>query len=46
MQADPDGHTVAVVPFEGGAGQTLAITIEPRGGSRQPTTAPIYTAKI
>ena len=46
MQADADGHAAVVVPFEGDAGQPLAITIEPRGGSRQPTTAPIFTAKI
>lgn len=46
MQADRTGHAVAVVPFEGGQGQTLAITIEPPGGSGQPTTQPIFTTKI
>lgn len=46
MQADAAGHAIVVVPFEGGQGQTLAITIEPPGGSLQPTTAPIFTTKI
>jgi len=46
MQADPDGRAVAVVPFEGGAGHTLAITVEPPGGSVQPTTAPVFVTKI
>jgi len=46
MQADASGHAVAVVPFVGGSGRMLAITIEPAGGSSQPTTAPIFTTKI
>ena len=45
MQADAGGHAVAVVPFDGARAHTLAITIEPRGGSRQPTTDPIFIAK-
>lgn len=46
MQADRTGHAVTVVPFEGGQGQTLAITVEPPGGSEQPTTQPIFTTNI
>lgn len=45
MQADAGGHAVAVVPFDGARAHALAITIEPRGGSPQPTTDPIFIAK-
>jgi anti-sigma-K factor RskA len=45
MQADAGGHAVAVVPFDGARAHTLAITIEPRGGSPQPTSDPIFIAK-
>ena len=46
MEADGEGHAVAVVPFEGGQAHTLAITIEPPGGSIQPTSNPIFVAKV
>jgi anti-sigma-K factor RskA len=46
MEADVEGHGVAVVPFEGGQAHTLAITIEPPGGSIQPTSNPIFVAKV
>lgn len=40
---DPRGLTVTV-PFDGEQMRTLAITVEPAGGSAAPTTAPIMTA--
>jgi anti-sigma-K factor RskA len=44
MNAGPGGTISAVVPFDASRTGTLAITIEPAGGSAQPTTAPILTA--
>ena len=46
MQAGADGHVLAVVPFDPDAAGTLAVTIEPAGGSGQPTSAPIFTAEV
>jgi len=46
MQAGADGHVLAVVPFDPAVAGTLAVTIEPAGGSGQPTSAPIFTAKV
>jgi anti-sigma-K factor RskA len=46
MQADASGQAVIVVPFDGEIGHTLAITIEPAGGSAQPTSEPILTADL
>ena len=39
-----DGSSTALV--EAGAGATVAVTIEPRGGSEQPTTDPIVAVEI
>lgn len=39
-----DGSTSALV--EAGAGATLAVTVEPEGGSEQPTTEPIVAVQI
>jgi len=39
-----DGSTSALV--EAGSGSTLAVTVEPRGGSEQPTTDPIVAVEI
>ena len=39
-----DGSSTALV--EAGAGATVAVTIEPRGGSEQPTTEPIVAVEI
>src|SRR5439155_628843 len=44
--AGADGHVLAVVPFDPAVAGTLAVTIEPAGGSGQPTSAPIFTAKV
>jgi anti-sigma-K factor RskA len=44
MNAGLGGTITAVVPFDATRTGTLAITIEPAGGSTQPTTAPILTA--
>lgn len=46
MQPDADGRVHAVVDFDAVAADTLAITIEPAGGSAQPTSAPVLTAKV
>ncbi len=45
MQADAGGNAVAVVPFDVARAHTLAITIEPRDGSPQPTSDPVFIAK-
>jgi anti-sigma-K factor RskA len=45
MQADASGHAVAVVAFEQ-VGHTFAITIEPAGGSDQPTSKPVLNANL
>ena len=44
---EPDGETVAVVvkkPLD--KGDVIAVTIEPDGGSKHPTTDPMLTAKL
>lgn len=46
MQPDANGHTNTVVDFDGDAADTLAITIEPAGGSPQPTSNPVLSAKV
>jgi anti-sigma-K factor RskA len=42
------GGKAVVVPLEGDAGgkQTVAITVEPEGGSQAPTTKPIASAAL
>ncbi len=44
MRAGANGQAIAVVPFDPAGASTLAVTIEPAGGSEQPTSSPIYTA--
>jgi anti-sigma-K factor RskA len=44
MQADASGHTKTVVPIDAARTGTIAITVEPAGGSAQPTTKPILSA--
>ena len=44
MNAGPGGTLSTVLPFDAARTGTLAITIEPAGGSAQPTTAPILIA--
>ncbi len=39
--AAPSGNTVSILRGAMSAGDTLGITIEPSGGSKKPTTAPI-----
>ena len=39
--AGPSGPVSIAVPFDSDAGGTIAVTIEPAGGSPQPTTDPI-----
>ena len=44
---EPDGETVAaVVEKPLNEDDVIAITIEPDGGSQQPTTDPMLTAKV
>jgi anti-sigma-K factor RskA len=44
MQADTRGHAATVVSFDAARTGAIAITIEPAGGSPQPTSSPILTA--
>ncbi|MEX2245706.1 MAG: anti-sigma factor [Dehalococcoidia bacterium] len=46
MQPEADGHVSMVVPFDAERAGVLAITVEPAGGSPQPTSDPIYSAEI
>lgn len=46
MRADASGRMVAVVSYAAAAGEQLAVTVEPAGGSAQPTSPPIFTAKV
>lgn len=46
MQYDDRGVANADITLDGDNTRTVAITIEPAGGSDQPTTAPLYLAEI
>lgn len=46
MRVDASGRMVAVVSYAAAAGEQLAVTVEPAGGSAQPTSPPIFTAKV
>lgn len=46
MQADEGGRSRAVAPFNVDDAGVIAVTIEPRGGSDQPSSAPIFSARI
>ena len=46
MSVDESGRSSAVVPFDLEETDTFGITVEPAGGSDQPTTAPVFTARI
>ncbi len=43
VRVDADGHMTTVVPYDASPDTTIAITIEPAGGSVQPTTDPVFT---
>ena len=45
MHYDDEGVPNANVTLEGSDVSAVAITIEPAGGSEQPTSAPLYTAR-
>jgi anti-sigma-K factor RskA len=45
-EPDDDGRMSAVVSYDAAAATSIAITIEPAGGSEQPTTDPVYTAEV
>ena len=46
MRPDASGHATMVVDYDASTATTLAITIEPAGGSPQPTSDPVLTAKV
>jgi anti-sigma-K factor RskA len=46
VHPDASGHTQAVVAYDVADGNTIAMTVEPAGGSDQPTSDPIYAAKV
>jgi hypothetical protein len=35
-----------VVPYDATDAEALAVTIEPAGGSAQPTTEPVYVVEL
>lgn len=41
-RGDASGHVAAVMPYEPNFNGVIAVTVEPAGGSDQPTTAPIF----
>lgn len=46
MRAEPDGRATVIVPFDTGRSSALAVTIEPAGGSDQPTSTPVAEAEL
>ena len=46
MRAGEDGSATVTVPYDAEDATTLAITVEPAGGSPAPTTDPILTAEV
>jgi anti-sigma-K factor RskA len=41
-----DGVPRTKVEFDGSNAVRIAVTVEPAGGSEQPTTEPVYTARV
>ncbi len=46
MSADDDGHLSSVIPFDVVGSDLIAITVEPAGGSIEPTSSPVFTADL
>ncbi len=46
MPAPVNGGMLAVVPFDASKEQQIAVSIEPPGGSAQPTTPPVLVADV
>ncbi len=50
FNSEPDGHALAqdiqVPPLERGGYGTVAVTLEPAGGSPQPTTQPVMAGRL
>jgi anti-sigma-K factor RskA len=46
MRPDADGHMSSVAPFDASTASGIAITVEPAGGSPQPTSDPVFTAEL
>jgi anti-sigma-K factor RskA len=46
MDEGTTGEVVSVVPVDAGSTDALAVTVEPAGGSDQPTSDPVFTSEI
>jgi anti-sigma-K factor RskA len=46
MKPDADGHVSRVIAIDGARGDSFALTVEPEGGSAQPTSAPVLVADL
>jgi anti-sigma-K factor RskA len=46
MAPDADGRARSVVPFDADHSDLFAVTVEPAGGSDQPTSEPLFVASI
>jgi anti-sigma-K factor RskA len=46
MRGGDDGRASVAVPFDASKADAFAITVEPAGGSAQPTAAPVYRAEL
>jgi anti-sigma-K factor RskA len=46
LQSEDDGRASATVRFDTKNTQQIAITIEPAGGSEEPTTPALYVADL
>jgi hypothetical protein len=46
MQASGSGTTWRILKGRFTPGDTVGVTVEPAGGSKQPTTAPIMTMDL
>ena len=46
IDVDSDGSAVIAAPFDATGVDTLAVTVEPAGGSPAPTSQPVMSAKV
>lgn len=46
MRGGDDGRASVAVPFDASKADAFAITVEPAGGSAQPSAAPVYRAEL
>jgi hypothetical protein len=45
MDEGTSGEVISVVDVDEASAEVLAITVEPAGGSDQPTSEPVFTAE-